>query len=171
MQFNATENITTVFPAPTSPWSNRNINFELAWSNDISSIAFFWSSVSVNGKTLQLHEHPGLIDTTTIQCEDLALKFTLLDPDHDLYNNKEFISDNYASKLVKSSNGISETRFRIHTEIVIFNTTFPIYLTLSERKDMKFPILLGRKFLNKKFVIDTAKKNLSHKLKYKNKWE
>lgn len=36
-------------------------------------------SVSVNGKTLQLHEHPGLIDTTTIQCEDFALKFTLLD--------------------------------------------------------------------------------------------
>ena len=53
----------------------------------------------------------------------------------------------------------------IQTTIIIFNKTFPIYLTLSERKDMKYPILLGRKFLNKKFIIDTAKKNLSHKLK------
>ena len=93
------------------------------------------------------------------------ITFTLLDPEHSFYNNKEFTSKNYASKIVKSSNGISEKRFRILTEIVIFNKTFPIYLTLSERKNMKFPILLGRKFLNKKFVIDTTKKNLSYKLK------
>jgi hypothetical protein len=113
--------------------------------------------------------------TSSIHCSDIEeievdekkfLKFTLLDPEHALYNNKEFISEDYTSKLVKSSNGISEMRFRIHTEIIIFNKKFPIYLTLSERKDMKFPILLGRKFLNKKFVIDTIKKNLSHKIKY-----
>lgn len=98
---------------------------------------------------------------------DNFIKFTLLDPEHSLYNNKEFTTKNYTSKVVKSSNGISETRFLIKTEIFIFNTLFPIHLTLTERKDMKFPILLGRKFLNKKFIIDTAKKNLSHKLKYK----
>lgn len=113
--------------------------------------------------------------TSSIHCSNIIetsdtagapiIKFTLLDPEHSFYNNKEFTSKNYASKIVKSSNGISEKRFMIHTEIIIFNETFPIYLTLSERKDMKFPILLGRKFLNKKFVIDTVKKNLSHKLK------
>ena len=112
--------------------------------------------------------------TSSIHCSKIKetslngkpiIRFTLLDPEHSFYNNKEFTSKNYASKIVKSSNGISEKRFRIHTEIVIFNKTFPIYLTLSERKNMKFPILLGRKFLNKKFVIDTTKKNLSYKLK------
>lgn len=116
--------------------------------------------------------------TSSIHCSNIEeiskenvtfIKFKLLDPEHDLYNNKEFSTKNYSSKLVKSSNGISEKRFMVETEITIFNTTFPIHLTLSERKDMKFPILLGRKFLNKKFVIDTAKKDLSHKLKYKNK--
>ncbi|QNM86814.1 ATP-dependent zinc protease [Polaribacter pectinis] len=114
--------------------------------------------------------------TSSIHCSNIKeivlndeslIQFTLLDPEHPFYNNKEFTFKNYSSKIVKSSNGISEKRFMIQTEIIIFNTTFPIYLTLSERKDMKFPILLGRKFLNKKFVIDTAKKNLSHKLKYK----
>ena len=100
--------------------------------------------------------------------EEKIIKFTLLDPDHPLYNNKKFTTKNYSSKLVKSSNGISEFRFMIQTEIVIFNQNFPIYLTLSERKDMKFPILIGRKFLNTKFMIDPIKKNLSHKLKYKN---
>jgi hypothetical protein len=112
--------------------------------------------------------------TSSIHCSNIKeitlnkkalIQFTLLDPDHPFYNNKEFTSKNYTSKIVKSSNGISETRFMIHTEIIIFNKKFPIYLTLSERKEMKFPILLGRKFLNKKFVIDTIKKNLSYKLK------
>ena len=112
--------------------------------------------------------------TSSIHCSDIKeievegahfIRFTLLDPEHDFYNNKEFSTKNYASKMVKSSNGISEKRFLIETEIVIFNEYFPIHLTLSERKDMTFPILLGRKFLNKKFVIDTAKKDLSFKLK------
>ena len=116
--------------------------------------------------------------TSSIHCSDIEeitidnesfIKFTLLDPEHPFYNNKEFTSKNYTSKIVKSSNGISEKRFMIQTEITIFNTTFSIYLTLSERKDMKFPILLGRKFLNKKFLIDTSKTNLSYKLKYTNK--
>jgi hypothetical protein len=112
--------------------------------------------------------------TSSIHCSNIneiiangqsLIQFTLLDPEHPFYNNKEFTFKNYASKIIKSSNGISEMRFMIHTEIYIFDETFPIYLTLSERKDMKFPILLGRKFLTKKFVIDTAYKNLSHKLK------
>ena len=114
--------------------------------------------------------------TSSIHCSNIEeitvdgvslIQFKLLDPEHAFYNNKEFNFKNYNSKIVKSSNGISEKRFMIQTEIFIFNTKFPIYLTLSERKDMKFPILLGRKFLNKKFVIDTAKKNLSNKLKNK----
>jgi hypothetical protein len=112
--------------------------------------------------------------TSTIHCSNITeitsqkesyLQFTLLDPEHPFYNNKEFTSKNYTSKKVKSSNGIAEMRFMVQTEIIIFNKNFPIYLTLSERKDMKFPILLGRKFLNKKFVVDTLKINLSHKLK------
>ena len=112
--------------------------------------------------------------TSSIHCSNInefrinnesLIKFTLLDPEHSFYNHKEFSSKNYTSKMVKSSNGISEKRFMIQTEIMIFNTKFPIYLTLSERKDMKFPVLLGRKFLNKKFVIDTAKRNLSFKIK------
>jgi hypothetical protein len=112
--------------------------------------------------------HCSNIEEITVDGDNL-IKFTLLDPEHPFYNNKEFTFKNYSSKTVKSSNGIAETRFMIQTEIIIFNQSFPIYLTLSERKDMKYPILLGRKFLNKKFIIDTAKKNLSHKLKYKNK--
>jgi len=112
--------------------------------------------------------------TSSIHCSDIKeimvdgkkhLCFKLLDPKHLLFSNKEFIFKKYSNKKVKSSNGISEKRFLIETSIIIFDQIFSIHLTLSERKEMKFPILLGRKFLSTKFVIDTAKQNLSHKLK------
>ena len=66
----------------------------------------------------------------------------------------------------------SETITNIHInfgdgDILLFNKELPIYLTLSERKEMKFPVLLGRKFLNNKFIIDTTKTNLSYRLKTK----
>lgn len=112
--------------------------------------------------------HCANIKEITIDNENY-LQFILLDKEHPLYNKKKFRTKDYTSKMVKSSNGIVEKRFMIQTEILIFNTTFSIYLTLSERKDMKFPILLGRKFLNNKFVIDPIKKNLSFKLKYPTK--
>ncbi len=112
--------------------------------------------------------------TSSIHCSNIEeisfnnenyIRFTLLDPFHPFYNNKSYQTKNYALKLVKSSNGIIQKRYLIQTEIVIFNTSYPIHLTLSERKDMKFPILLGRKFLNKRFVIDTSRTNISHKQK------
>jgi hypothetical protein len=64
---------------------------------------------------------------------------------------------------VKSSNGSVEQRIAIKTEIILFGNTYPIELTLTERADMKNPVLLGRKFLSKKFLIDTSRKNLSQK--------
>lgn len=116
--------------------------------------------------------------TSSIHCSEIKeitiekeqyIEFTLLDPTHPLFDNTFFKTKKYTSKSVKSSNGITEMRFLIATEIIIFDQRSSIELTLTERKEMKFPILLGRKFLNKRFIIDTAKKNLSHKLKYKNK--
>lgn len=111
--------------------------------------------------------------TSSIHCANIEetsdkgtpfIKFTLLDEEHPFYNQKEFSTKNFTKKFVKSSNGLAEERFVIRTKIFIFNETFDISLTLSQRSEMKYPILLGRKFLNKKFIIDTSKKNISHKL-------
>lgn len=98
---------------------------------------------------------------------DKFIKFTLLDPSHSHYNEKEFIVKNYKKKKVKSSFGTSEQRFVISTKIQLFNETFPIELTLSERGEMKYPVLLGRKLLAKKFIVDPSKRNLSFKSKNK----
>lgn len=108
--------------------------------------------------------------TSTIHCDNVVIENDFLKCSfiNDVDNTtKEFIFDHYDVRVVKSSNGQTQTRYRITTEIVLFGKTHPIYLTLSNREEMKFPVLLGRKFLNKKFMVDINKTNLSYKLKQK----
>ncbi|MCG2420119.1 RimK/LysX family protein [Aequorivita sp. F47161] len=108
--------------------------------------------------------------TSSIHCknvkvEDNYLKCTFLDEEHPSYHEKEFVFDEYDVKVVKSSNGQAQARYRIKTEIVLFGKTHPIYLTLSDREEMRFPVLLGRNFLSRKYVVDINKTNLSYKQK------
>lgn len=111
--------------------------------------------------------------TSSIHCKNMKvennyLKCNFLDEEHPAYHEREIIFDKYDVKVVKSSNGQSEARYRILTEIILFGKIYPIFLTLSDRAEMKFPVLVGRKFLTKKFVVDINKTNLSYKLKLKN---
>ncbi|MCZ4695036.1 peptidase [Ancylomarina euxinus] len=116
--------------------------------------------------------------TSSIHCHDVQeieldgkkhIEFKLLDPSHPQYNHKVFKVTNYEVKSVKSSFGDVEKRFVIHTKIVVFGKEYSIKLSLSERSDMRIPILIGRRFLNKKFIVDTSLNNLSFKLKSKKK--
>lgn len=93
------------------------------------------------------------------------LKVWFLDPKDVLYNEKAFEFDVFAERMVKPTTGVSERRYVIETEVIIFNKLYPIELTLADRETMKYPILLGKNFLIKKFVVDVAKVNTSHKEK------
>ena len=106
--------------------------------------------------------------TSSFHCHDIKienniLKCQLLDPEHHKFQDIHFEFSEFSQKKVKSSNGQIENRYLIETEIFIFNQIYPIALTLSERGSMKYPVLLGRKFLSKKFIVDTSKKNVSYK--------
>ena len=129
---------------------------------------------------LQLHAIEVKIDTgaytSTIHCknvvvEDNYLKCIFLDPEHPAYHEKEFVFDQYDVRVVKSSNGSTQARYRILTEIELFGKIYPIFLTLSDREEMKYPVLLGRKFLTKRFMVDINRTNLSYKRKLKQKNE
>lgn len=95
------------------------------------------------------------------------LTFKLLDPEHPDYENKVYTKRKFASKVVKNSGGIPEKRFTITTEIILFGQTRSITFSLTDRKNMKYPVLLGRKFLRGHYLVDVTKKNISHKKKYK----
>lgn len=98
-----------------------------------------------------------------------VLHFTLLDPTHPVYNDKSFYFDKFEERNIKNSFGDSERRFIIRTTITIFGKNYDTDFSLSDRGSLKFPILLGRKLLQKGFVVDVAKSNMSYKLKNKKK--
>jgi len=112
--------------------------------------------------------------TSSIHCHHIKecsendgtyIEFELLDPSHPEYNSKKFRTKKYKERKIKNSFGQTEKRFVITTIITLFGTDYPIELSLSERSEMKYPILIGRKLLNNRFVVDTSKNNLSNKLK------
>lgn len=127
---------------------------------------------------LELNDIEAKIDTgaftSAIHCHNIreqkkgkktVIAFNLLDPSHPDYNEKEFIIKKYTKKTVKSSTGHTEDRYVIQTPIQIFNKMYSIELSLSDRKDMKFPILIGRKLLMNNFIVDVSRINLSFDLK------
>lgn len=83
-----------------------------------------------------------------------------LEPDGPTFKTKT-----YTTKVVKSSTGIAEERFVIQTTLVIFAEHHSIHMSLTNRSDMKFPVLLGRTLLSGNFIVDTAYTNLSFKKK------
>lgn len=91
------------------------------------------------------------------------IKFNLLDPEHRAYNDQLIELPIFDEREVKSSNGVSETRFFVQTTICLFKKEFTIEFSLTDRSEMKYPLLIGRKFLSKKFIVDVSKRNLSLK--------
>ncbi len=63
----------------------------------------------------------------------------------------------HKQKLVKSSNGKKELRFYIKTDAIFLGKKYKIILSLTNRGSMKNPILIGRKFLNNRFLVDVSK--------------
>lgn len=60
-------------------------------------------------------------------------------------------------KKVKSSNGQTEQRFVVKLDLEIGEHRFEADFTLSNRKKMKNPVLLGRRFLRGHFVVDVSR--------------
>ena len=64
---------------------------------------------------------------------------------------------------VKSSNGLSENRYLVTLPVHIFGTDFSTEFTLTNRTEMKYPVLLGRTFLRHGFIVDVRRTNQSLK--------
>ena len=96
-----------------------------------------------------------------------VVRFYLLDPQHSAYNNRQLKMPVKQQRLVKSSNGTAERRFIIETTITIMGEQLPVELSLTDRSEMKYPVLLGRKILTGRYIVDVDTIHCSKK--YKNK--
>lgn len=60
-------------------------------------------------------------------------------------------------RVVKSSNGVSEERPTIVTNMRLFDRDWPIELTLTHRDQMGFRMLLGRQAIRRRFLVDPGR--------------
>lgn len=117
-----------------------------------------WAKIDTGAYTSSLHAE-------NIREEMLdgkkTLKFEILMPDHKEFTGKTLSFEDYRQKKVKNSFGQAETRYLIVTKIKIAGELFSAEFTLSDRSSMKNSILLGRKILRDKFLVDVNRINLS----------
>lgn len=105
--------------------------------------------------------------TSSIHCEsiekvdDKTVRCIFLYKNDEEFTGEPIDFEIVKETVVKSSNGLSEKRFMIKTKIGILGREYEIFLTLTDRGDMKYPVLIGRKFLAKKFIVDVTRKNQS----------
>ncbi|SFN58610.1 Uncharacterized conserved protein [Algoriphagus ornithinivorans] len=108
--------------------------------------------------------------TSSVHAENIRLEnregkevlvFEALLPGHKKFTGKEVVVENFREKKVKNSFGQAETRFLIITKMILAGETFDAEVTLTDRSSMKNAILLGRKILRNRFLVDVSGMNVA----------
>ena len=90
---------------------------------------------------------------------------------HPLQHNTDIvitcIADIVDKRMVSDSGGHLEERYVIETPITIAGQTWSIEITLTERENMLFRMLLGRSALRKHFIVNPARSFVTTRVKKK----
>ena len=114
---------------------------------------------------------PAKIDTgafrTAVHCESCTeiqtpegTKLKVIFDWEDNGQTHSFEFSNYKKRTIKNSFGQTEERFCLRTMVKIGQKSIRSEISLTDRSGMKYPILLGRKTIGKKFLVDVSKINL-----------
>jgi len=114
----------------------------------------------VNFPQLEINQVEAKIDTgaytCAIHCRHIAL---VKNNNCDLLqvkflDNKIYNFDTFTKKKIKNSFGEMEERYIIKTLILIGRKKINTSISLSDRGNMRYPVLIGRKLLKGKFIVD-----------------
>ncbi len=115
--------------------------------------------------------------TSALHCTDIreatlpdgsrAIRFTLLDENHPQYDHQSFEFKEFDLREIKNSFGDVQERYIIKTPIQLFNKKIMAEFSLSDRSDMRYPVLMGRMLLNRHFIVDVSRKNVAYKHRLK----
>jgi hypothetical protein len=108
--------------------------------------------------------------TSSLHCSSAKvvngqLEFVLLDEEHPEFTGMKFKMSKFTQREVKNSSGEAELRYIIRTTIKLSNRKIRAEFSLSDREKLRFPVLLGRKILRNRFLIDVTKKDLYYHTK------
>ncbi|MFD2786362.1 ATP-dependent zinc protease family protein [Hymenobacter rubripertinctus] len=92
------------------------------------------------------------------------LHVQLLDPSHPNFDGSPMRFEHFTVRDIRSSNGEVQQRYVIEATIRLFGQDFRSEFSLSDRSDMKYPVLVGRVLLRQaRLIVDVARRNVSYK--------
>ena len=94
-----------------------------------------------------------------------VLEFVLLDEEHPEFTGIIYRFSRFKQREIKNSFGEAELTYVIKTKVRLFDHIIRAEFSLSNRGNLRFPVLLGGKTLRRRFLIDVTKKDLSYQFK------
>lgn len=95
--------------------------------------------------------------------QDGTLTFSLFNEKSPFYTGEILKSTNYMVKTVRSSHGDEQIRYRVELPLVVNGQSFTTAFTLADRSRNNFPILIGRRTLDGRFLVDVSKSVVQRK--------
>lgn len=137
---------------------------------------------TINAKNVPAKVDTGA-DVSSIWCSEVKrfddrLECIFFGPNSPYYTGKKLIfrEGEYRISRVHNSFGHNERRYKVKIPVVINGRRILASFTLSDRSNKTYPVLIGRKLLLKKFLVDvsTARDEVKRKLKksgrYARRW-
>ena len=116
-------------------------------------IRFLKAKIDTGAKTCSLHAmRIRIIDRNGVRCARF-LTSPVQERSHALVECEAPIVD---VRDVTNSGGQTETRYVIHTHVRFRDHSFDCEITLSERSDMAYQMLIGRNALKQRFIVDAG---------------
>lgn len=93
---------------------------------------------------------------TDIHEDNGTLYFKLLGPKSEWYSGQECTTTEYEVVEVENSFGQKENRYSVYLRVKVGHKTVKSNFTLSDRSAKTYPVLVGRKLLRNRYLVDVS---------------
>lgn len=106
-------------------------------------------------------------DSSAIWASDIGvdkkgiLNFKLFGPKSEFYTGKNIRTANYKVVVTRSSHGEEKIFYRTYITIRLGTHKIKALMTLASREKNNFPILIGKRTLKNKYIVDVSQKEIS----------
>ncbi|MBO4812645.1 ATP-dependent zinc protease [Candidatus Saccharibacteria bacterium] len=89
--------------------------------------------------------------------KDGVLRFRLFGEGSPYYTGKDYERTDFKVTVVRSSFGHEQIRYRTHLRTTLGGRTIRVLFNLSDRSNNNYPVLIGRRTISRKFIVDVSK--------------
>lgn len=98
-----------------------------------------------------------------IKRKNNRIYFVLFDKKSPYYTGKQHSTSDFSISSIKSSFGQTELRYKVRMPIVLGGKRIRATFTLANRANNEYPVLIGRRTLHGKFLVDVSKRPKKNK--------